>query len=259
MKNNTDKPVSLEQPASYNYIVGLISNTSIPAGGTSTFTVTPRTGLGSNVYNDSITVRAGSYSTRLDLRFTVTPKVLLAVFADVAADSTFAADISYVSQKGLMSGKGNNQFKPNDPITRGQLVTILYRLEGQPAVTGTGFSDVAAGSYCENAVKWAAAHNITTGGNDGTFKPNDPITRQQLATFLYRYNTYKVYSTASKADLSKFSDAASVADYAKEALSWANGAGLINGTGEGKLNPGGGATRGQAAAILHRFCVSIGK
>ena len=108
-------------------------------------------------------------------------------------------------------------------------------------------------------MKWAAAANITNGGSDGLFKPNEPITRQQLATFLYRYNVNKGYNTANKADLSKFADAAAVSSYAKDAIAWANGAGLVNGTSDGKLNPGGGATRGQAAAILHRFCVSIGR
>ncbi|MEY8386122.1 S-layer homology domain-containing protein [Oscillospiraceae bacterium 38-13] len=258
VKNNTDSPLNLEQPSSYNYEIGSVSRT-LSAGGTATFTVRPRTGLAANVYNDSLTIRAGNYSTRLDLRFTVTPKLLLAVFADVAEGSTFAADISYVSQKGLMGGVGNGQFKPQNPITRGQLVTILYRLEGQPAVSGSGFTDVKAGSYCEKAVKWAAACGITNGNKDGTFLPDNPISREQMATFLYRYNNYKGYSTTRRADLSTFPDAASVAPYAKDALSWANGSGLVNGTGEGKLNPSGGATRGQAAAILHRFCVSIGK
>ena len=118
---------------------------------------------------------------------------------------------------------------------------------------------MAAGSYCERAVKWASANNITNGNKDGTFRPNDPITREQLAAFLYRYNNHKGYSIANQADLGKFSDGASVSSYARDALSWANGVGLVNGTADGRLNPSGGATRGQAAAILHRFCVSIGK
>ena len=259
VKNNTQSTLTLEQPYSYSYEIGSISAKSIPAGGTASFTVRPRNGLSANVYNDSLTVQAGAYSARVNLRFTVMPKIPALAFTDVAVDYTFAADITYVSQKGLMSGKSNNQFKPQDPITRGQLVLILYRLEGQPAVSGTGFRDVASGSAYDNAVKWAAAANITNGGSDGLFKPNEPITRQQLATFLYRYNVNKGYNTANKADLSKFADAAAVSSYAKDAIAWANGAGLVNGTSDGKLNPGGGATRGQAAAILHRFCVSIGR
>ncbi len=177
----------------------------------------------------------------------------------MAAGSTFAADIAYVSQKGLMSGVGEGRFNPGAPVTRGQLVTILYRLEGQPAVSGAGFPDVAAGSYCEKSVKWAAANGITAGGKDGLFRPGDSITREQLATFLFRYNAYKGYVSTQRANLADFSDGAAVASYAKEALSWANAAKLVNGTSDGRLNPSGGATRGQAAAILHRFCVSIGR
>jgi len=260
VKNNTEEAIRLEQPNSFSYVFSQLSATSLAAGGTATFTIAPRTGLTENNYNGVVMIQSmDGQSAKLDVRFIVTKKITVSTFSDVAADSTFAADISYVSQKGLMSGKGGGLFKPQDAITRGQLVTILYRLEGQPAVSGTGFSDVAAGSYCENAVKWAAANGITNGGKDGTFKPNDPITREQLATFLYRYNNHKGYDVSKRADLGTFSDGAAVASYAKDALSWANGAGLVNGTSDGRLNPSGGATRGQAAAILHRFCVSIGK
>ena len=108
-------------------------------------------------------------------------------------------------------------------------------------------------------MKWAAANGITAGGKDGLFRPGDSITREQLATFLFRYNAYKGYVSTQRANLADFSDGAAVASYAKEALSWANAAKLVNGTSDGRLNPSGGATRGQAAAILHRFCVSIGR
>jgi len=260
VKNNTERAIRLEQPNSYSYVFSQLSATSLAAGGTATFTIAPRTGMTENNYNGVVMVQSDDGdSAKLDVRFIVTKKIVVSAFSDVAAGSTFADDISYVSQKGLMSGKGGGLFKPQDAITRGQLVTILYRLEGQPAVSGEGFSDVAAGSYCENAVKWAAANGITNGGKDGTFKPNDPITREQMATFLYRYNSHKGYDVTKRADLSAFPDGASVASYAKDAMSWANGAGLVNGTSDGRLNPSGGATRGQAAAILHRFCVSIGK
>jgi len=261
VKNNTEEAIRLEQPNSFSYVFSQLSATSLAAGGTATFTIAPRTGLAENNYNGVVMVQSmDGQSAKLDVRFIVTKKITVSTtFSDVPSDNTFAADIAYVSQKGLMSGKGGGMFKPQDAITRGQLVTILYRLEGQPAVSGTGFSDVAAGSYCENAVKWAAANGITNGGKDGAFKPNDPITREQLAAFLYRYNNHKGYDVSKRADLSTFSDGAAVASYAKDALSWANGAGLVNGTSDGKLNPSRGATRGQAAAILHRFCVSIGK
>ena len=259
IKNNTDRAIQLVQPTSYSYDISPLPQSALAAGSSTTFTIRPRTGLPANTYSGDIYISGGGEQAKLSVQFVVTRPAGPTTFNDVAANSTFAADIAYVSQKGLMSGVGGGNFNPQAPVTRGQLVTILYRLEGQPAVSGVGFSDVAAGSYCEKAVKWAAATGITTGGNDGLFKPNAPITREQLATFLYRYNRHKGYFTFSLADLSTFPDVGSVSSYAKDALSWANGAKLVNGTSDGRLNPSGGATRGQAAAILHRYCTSIGQ
>lgn len=259
LKNNTDRAILLTQPTSYSYEISPITQSALGAGASISFTIRPRTGLPANTYTGDIYISGNGEQAKLNVQFLVTRPAGPTTFSDVPSDHTFAADIAYVSQKGLMSGKGNGNFKPQDPITRGQLVTILYRLEGQPAVSGVGFSDVAAGSYCEKAVKWAAATGITTGGNDGLFRPDDSITREQLATFLYRYNRHKGYFTLAFADLSTFPDVGQVSSYAKDALSWANGAKLVNGTGDGRLNPSGGATRGQAAAILHRYCTSIGQ
>lgn len=259
LKNNSDHTMLLTQPTSYSYEISALGQTTLASGSSVTLNIRPRTGLPANAYSGVIEINTNGEQAKVSVQFTVTRPAGPTTFTDVAADSTFAADIAYVSQKGLMSGKGGGNFKPQDAITRGQLVTILYRLEGQPAVSGLGFSDVAAGSYCEKAVKWAAATGITTGGSDGLFKPDAPITREQLATFLYRYNRHKGYFTLGFADLSTFPDAGSVSSYAKDAMSWANGAKLVNGTGDGRLNPSGGATRGQAAAILHRYCVSIGQ
>lgn len=259
IKNNTDYPMTLEQPSSYNYEIGLLSNKSLPAGGTATFNIRPMTGLMANDYKGIITVRANGYSADLSVNFTVSVNLSVLAFLDVPNGYSLAADIAYVTQRGLMNGTGGGNFNPYGPITRGQIVTILHRLAGQPVVTGAGFTDVAAGSYCETAVKWAAAIGITKGYEDGTFKPGDSITREQLATFLYRYATTRNLTTTLRADLSKFSDGDTVSAYARDALSWANGAGLVNGTGEGKLNPFGGATRAQAAAILHRFCENVAR
>lgn len=259
VKNNTEYAIRLDQPTSYSYEVSLLTQTSLPAGGSTTFTIRPRTGLPANAYNGVVELYGSGESAKVNVQFAVTKPAGPSTFSDVAAGSTFAADIAYVSQKGLMSGVGEGRFNPGAPVTRGQLVTILYRLEGQPAVSGAGFPDVAAGSYCEKSVKWAAANGITAGGKDGLFRPGDSITREQLATFLFRYNAYKGYVSTQRANLADFSDGAAVASYAKEALSWANAAKLVNGTSDGRLNPSGGATRGQAAAILHRFCVSIGR
>lgn len=259
LKNNTEGAIQLSQPTSYSYEIGALSHTALAAGASATFTIRPRTGLPAGTYSGTVEIVGSKETAKLTVQFAVTRPAGPTTFSDVPANHTFADDIAYVSQKGLMSGKEGGVFKPQDPITRGQLVTILYRLEGQPAVSGLGFSDVAAGSYCEKAVKWAAATGITKGNAEGLFQPNSPITREQMATFLYRYNQNKGYFIVKLADLSTFPDASSVSSYAKDALSWANGTGLVNGTSDGRLNPSGGATRGQAAAILHRYCVSIGR
>ena len=259
LKNNTEYAIQLNQPSSYSYEIGALSHTALAAGASTTFTIRPRTGLPASTYSGTVEITSNRETAKLTVQFAVTRPAGPTTFSDVAANNTFAADIAYVSQKGLMGGVGNGNFNPQAPITRGQLVTILYRLEGQPAVSGLGFSDVAAGSYCEKAVKWAAATGITKGNAEGLFQPNSPITREQMATFLYRYNQNKGYFIVKLADLSTFPDSSSVSSYAKDALSWANGTGLVNGTSDGRLNPSGGATRGQAAAILHRYCVSIGQ
>ena len=259
LKNNTEYAIQLNQPSSYSYEIGALSHTALAAGASATFTIRPRTGLPASTYSGTVEITSNRETAKLTVQFAVTRPAGPTTFSDVAANNTFAADIAYVSQKGLMGGVGNGNFNPQAPITRGQLVTILYRLEGQPAVSGLGFSDVAAGSYCEKAVKWAAATGITKGNAEGLFQPNSPITREQMATFLYRYNQNKGYFIVKLADLSTFPDSSSVSSYAKDALSWANGTGLVNGTSDGRLNPSGGATRGQAAAILHRYCVSIGR
>ena len=121
------------------------------------------------------------------------------------------------------------------------------------------FSDVPAGQWYSGAVAWAAENGVVTGNADGTFNPNGPITREQMAAILYRYAQQKGYDVSKKADLSAFADGGSVSDYAKEAMAWANAAGLINGMDESVLAPGGSATRAQVAAILTRFLQSVEK
>lgn len=260
VKNNTDYEMRLEQPVSYSYDISLLDNVPLAAGASAVFAIRPRTGLPANFYGGVIEVRSsGGETAKLQVKFTVNRPAGPTAFMDVEPGSTFAGDIAYVSQNGLMSGKGGGFFRPQEAVTRGQIVTVLYRLEGRPAASGAGFPDVAAGSYCEEAVKWAASAGVAGGDRNGLFRPDDPVSREQLAAFLYRYNNYKGYESGRLADLGTFPDGGSAAAYAREALAWANGAGLINGTAAGRLNPSGGATRGQAAAILHRFCVRIGR
>ena len=250
LKNNTEYAIRLDQPTSYSYEVSLLTQTSLPAGGSTTFTIRPRTGLPANAYNGVVELYGSGESAKVNVQFAVTKPAGPSTFSDVAAGSTFAADIAYVSQKGLMSGVGEGRFNPGAPVTRGQLVTILYRLEGQPAVSGAGFPDVAAGSYCEKAVKWAAATGITKGNAEGLFQPNSPITREQLAVMLWRYAGCPAPGPDAALD---FPDADAVGEYARQALLWAVEKGILSGYGDGRLDPKGAATRIQAARMIMNF------
>ena len=181
-------------------------------------------------------------------------------FGDVKTTDWFYNDVKYVYEKGMMAGTAADVFAPNATTTRAMIVTILYRLEGSPAVTGTSsFVDVPAGQWYTDAVNWAAANQIVKGTSATTFAPNDSITREQMAAILYRYAQYKGYDVTKKADLSGYSDNGQVSAYAKDALAWANAAKLINGVTNTTLAPQGNATRAQVSAILHRFCDGVVK
>ena len=181
-------------------------------------------------------------------------------FGDVKSADWFYNDVKYVYEKGMMAGTAADVFAPNTTTTRAMIVTILYRLEGSPAVTGTSaFVDVPAGQWYTDAVNWAAANQIVKGTSATTFAPNDSITREQMAAILYRYAQYKGYDVTKKADLSGYSDNGQVSAYAKDALAWANAAKLINGVTNTTLASQGNATRAQVSAILHRFCDGVVK
>lgn len=178
-------------------------------------------------------------------------------FTDVSTSDWFYSDVMFVYENGLFSGTDSRSFSPNASMTRAMLVTVLYRLEGEPAGTGSSsFSDVYSGSYYEKAVAWAAANGIVTGTGSTSFSPDAKVTREQLAAILYRYAQYKKLDTDAGAKLDSFSDAGNVSGYASEALSWAVSEGLINGA-SGRLTPKGDATRAQVAAILHRFVENV--
>lgn len=178
-------------------------------------------------------------------------------FTDVSTSDWFYSDVMFVYENGLFSGTDSRSFSPNASMTRAMLVTVLYRLEGEPAGTGSSsFSDVYSGSYYEKAVAWAAANGIVTGTGSTSFSPDAKVTREQLAAILYRYAQYKKLDTDAGAKLDSFSDAGNVSGYASEALSWAVSEGLINGA-SGRLMPKGDATRAQVAAILHRFVENV--
>lgn len=184
-------------------------------------------------------------------------------FVDVAEDAWYYDAVKYVNENGLMAGTSANTFAPDLTTTRGMIVTILYRLEGTPNIEnenwGYPFKDVDANAYYATAVYWARLHGIVAGYSDELFGPNDTITREQMATILYRYAQYKGYDTTARADLSRFTDAAQVGPWAVDAIRWANAEGMINGTSDTTLSPKGSATRAQAAAILTRFRQNIAK
>ncbi len=182
-------------------------------------------------------------------------------FADVAENAWYAPAVRFVYENGLMNGTGNASFSPNLAISRGMIVTILYRLEGQPGITAAcPFTDVAQGSYYQPAIIWANQNHIVEGYGGGLFGPGDSITREQLAAILYRYAQYKAYDVSQGGmAIREFADYEAISSWAVESMAWAVNAGLISGMGDGTLNPQGYATRAQAAQILMHFCQNIVK
>ena len=179
-------------------------------------------------------------------------------FVDVAEGDWFYDAVVYAYQNELMDGVGGNRFAPNSETTRAQLVTILYRLEGEPAVSGDlPFTDVEAGIWYTDAILWAAQNNIVNGVSDTEFAPGDDLTRQQLVTILYRYAEAKGYDVSASADLSGYPDAGQVQDYAQPAMAWAVAENIIQGMEDGTLKPAGNASRAQIATILMRFCEDV--
>jgi hypothetical protein len=173
-------------------------------------------------------------------------------FVDVIGGNWYSEAVKYVYEKGLMKGTGGNTFSPDGMTTRGMIVTILHRLGGSLSAGANEFSDVRAENYYADAVAWASNNNIVNGYGNDKFGPEDAITREQLAVILMNYARFKGYDISSRADLSKFEDSQDISSWAKEAMSWANAEGLIQGDGN-SLAPAYYATRSQVAAILYRF------
>ena len=175
-------------------------------------------------------------------------------FADVSSSDWFYNDVRYVYEKGIMDGTGADRFSPNAPLTRAMIVTILYRMDGSPAMSGASdFKDVDSNKWFAKAVAWAAANGIVNGYGSGLFGPNDPVTREQLAAILYRYAVYGGMTAVTlEENLGSFADTAQLSAYAIQAMNWAVGQGLINGSGS-NLVPKAQATRAQVAAIIHRY------
>ena len=265
-------------PANPNYRVdvtttagGTVTKDPAAAKAGETVTLTPAPDAGYEVVDVTVTDRFGDaveVTEQADGTYTFTmPNGQVSVnvtfvevqteplpFTDVSETDWFHDAVQYVYDNGLMGGVGDNRFAPNNPTTRAQLVTILYRLEGEPAVTGqSAFTDVEADTWYTNAVAWAAANGIVNGVSETQFAPGNNITREQLATILYRYAQAKGYDVSASADLSGFPDAGDIQSYATQALSWAVAEGLLQGFEDDTLRPQGNATRAQIATILMRF------
>lgn len=182
-------------------------------------------------------------------------------FTDVAANAWYHDAVAYVYDNGMMNGVTENTFAPNATTTRGMIVTMLHRLEGEPGVNYLlPFGDVAEGLWYTEAVRWAASEGIVNGVSDTSYAPDNAITREQMAAILYRYAQYKGYDTSvGGMSLAEYTDADQISSYATTAMQWANENGLITGRTDTTLVPQGTATRAEVATILMRFCEDIAK
>ena len=174
-------------------------------------------------------------------------------FRDVPRDAWYAGAVERVCAAGLMKGTGAGVFSPGETVTRGQIAAILHRLAGAPAARGGAFSDVPAAAYYSEAVAWAAGQGVVEGYYDGTFRPDLPVSRQQLAAIFWRYAKMEGADKGGRAALRGYRDAGDVSGYAREAMSWALSEGILQGTRDGTLQPQGRAARGQTAVLLERF------
>ena len=179
-------------------------------------------------------------------------------FLDISEANWYYEDVRYVTGAGLFNGTTETLFSPGTPMTRAMLVTVLYRLEGRPTVSGSAeYADVLPGQWYTDAVTWASQYRIVNGYGNGLFGTGDSITREQMAAILYRYAAYKGYDTADAGSLSGYTDSGEVSAYALPALRWANARGLVTGRTLTTIAPKGTATRAEVAAILHRFAVDV--
>ena len=241
---------------------------SLEKNDTMTFKAEPDKGyvaawkFGTETYvGSSYTVKMGSKDATLyvefmdkdDIRLTELP------FRDVSKRDWYYDDVVYVYRKGYMDGMSSTRFGGELNTTRGQIVTILWRLTGEPRATKRNpFTDVSSSQYYYDAISWAYDAGVVDGFDARTFKPDQNVTREQLAAILYRYAKYMNLSTSGSAYLAKYKDADKIANWAYDAMAWANYRGLINGTSATRIDPKGYATRAQIAAILHRFAVEYG-
>ncbi len=180
---------------------------------------------------------------------------LLGKLKDVMQNTWFFKAVQYVTEHSYMKGISEDTFAPQSLVTRAQIAQILFNMEGQPAFTASGkFTDTAKDAWFFNPVMWAERTGLVKGFPDGSFQPNAPVTREQMATILQRYAQWKgLNASADNGAAAQFIDFGSISDYAKGAMQWASALGILNGDGAGHLNPRGSATRAEIAAMLMNF------
>lgn len=179
-------------------------------------------------------------------------------FTDVYVGDWFYDDVTFVYEQKLMNGDTDSTFAPSVSTTRGMIATLLYRLEGEPETSGAQhFTDVTSEDWYYQSVEWAAEAGLAQGFEDGTFLPEEAVTREQMVTFLYRYAQYKGYDTTATGSLESFQDGASVSDYALEAMQWAVAVGLVKGVDDDRLDPQGETSRDQLATLFHRYILTV--
>ncbi|MGI6205735.1 MAG: S-layer homology domain-containing protein [Anaerovoracaceae bacterium] len=233
-----------------------VTITPVPDNGYQTGTVTVKTSDGETV---EVTENNGTYTFTMPddgVTVSVTFDKKGLPFTDVEEGSWYYDSVDYVYWNDMMVGTSDTLFSPDMDLTRGMLVTILWRLEGSPSAGSDAieFSDVDSSQWYADAVAWASSEDIVAGYDSEHFGPEDNITREQMAAIMYRYATFKGYDTSETADLTSFSDYDQISSYALESMSWANATGLLQGMGDNQISPQTGATRAQVAAVITRFC-----
>jgi lysophospholipase L1-like esterase len=187
---------------------------------------------------------------------TPTPEPEELPFTDVDENDWYYEAVAYMYENGMMNGVGDDRFSPNTVLSRGMIVQVLYNLEQHPEAEDGIFSDIVSGAWYTDAVNWASSQGIVNGYGNGKFGPEEALTREQLASVLYRYAQYKGYDVAlgEDTDLLEYTDAGKISSWAKDAMTWAVEKGIIVGTTNTTLSPQNNATRAQVAVMLFRFC-----